>query len=64
MDEVTRTGEEVLITKDGRVVARLVPPEGAIPSAHGWMRGTVAFIDDPSEPDDAWSLGDPLFPHD
>ena len=62
--EVMRTGDEFLITKHGRVVARLVAPEGAIPSAHGWMRGTVTFVGDPTDPDDAWSLGTSLFPRD
>jgi prevent-host-death family protein len=64
MDEVMRTGDEFLITKHGRVVARLVAPEGAIPSAHGWMRGTVSFVGDPTEPDDVWSLRNSLFPGD
>lgn len=64
MDEVMRTGDEFLITKHGRVVARLVAPEGEIPSTHGWMRGTVTFVGDPTAPDDVWSLGTSLFPRD
>ena len=62
MDEVLRTGDEIVITKHGRVVARLVAPESAIPSTRGWLSGTVTFVGDPTEPEDVWSLGDPMFP--
>lgn len=62
MDEVMRTGDELMITKHGRVVARLVAPEGAIPSTYGWLSGTVAFVGDPTEPEDVWSLETSIFP--
>ena len=62
MDEVRRTGVEIVITKHGRAVARLVAPEGAIPSTYGWLSGTVAFVGDPTEPEDVWSLETSIFP--
>ncbi len=62
MDEVGRTGDEIIITKHGRAVARLVGPEGGIPSARGWMDGTVTFVGDPTRPDDGWDLNAPILP--
>lgn len=50
MDEVLRTGDEVIIAKHGRVVARLVVPQDSLPSAHGWMAGTLTFVGDPTAP--------------
>lgn len=64
MDEVQRTGDEIVITKHGREVARLVAPQGAIPSTLGWLGGTVTFVGDPTEPEDVWSLGTSIFPVD
>lgn len=51
MDEVERTGEELLITKHGRVVARLAPVAAAPPAFLGWMAGTVLAMDDLVNPD-------------
>lgn len=62
MDEVLRTGDEIVITKHGRAVARLVAPEGSIPSTYGWLSGTVEFVGDPTEPEDVWSLDTSIFP--
>ena len=62
MDEVMRTGDEIVITKHGREVARLVAPAGALPSTYGWLNGTVTFVGDPTEPEDVWSLGTSIFP--
>ncbi len=62
MDEVLRTGDEIVITKHGRAVARLVAPDGALPSTYGWLRGTVTFVGDPTEPEDVWSLETSIFP--
>lgn len=58
LDEVQRTGCEVLVVQDGRVVARLLPPEHLLPSALGWMEGTVRFDGDPTGSDDVGGLGD------
>lgn len=62
MDEVQRTGDEILITKHGQVVARLVAPEPSLPSTHGWMNGTVTFVGAPTAADDVWSLDTSIFP--
>jgi prevent-host-death family protein len=51
MDEVERTGEELLITKHGKVVARLAPVTDAPQSFLGWMAGTVTLADDLILPD-------------
>lgn len=59
MDEVNQTGVEIIITKRGKPVARLMPVEREAASAFGWMKGTVEIhgdivTSDPSE----WSDGD------
>ena len=47
MDEVEASGGEVIITKRGRPVARLVPLAGAArPDVFGCMRGSVTIIGD------------------
>lgn len=46
MDRVARTRETVVITKHGRPVARLVPPESEVPALFGCMAGTVTVLGD------------------
>ena len=47
MDEVEETGREVIITKRGRPVAKLVPvTEASARDVFGCMRGTVAVLGD------------------
>lgn len=47
MDEVEETGREVVITKRGRPVARLVPVAAApAQEVLGCMRGTVTVVGD------------------
>ena len=47
MDEVEETGREVVITKRGRPVARLVPiAESGARGVFGCMRGTVVVVGD------------------
>ena len=47
MDEVERTKEEVIVTKHGRPVAKLVPVTGAKPAPlFGRARGTVVRVSD------------------
>lgn len=54
MDEVERRGEEVVITKYGRPVAKLVPIESPKPKRFvGSLSGTVQF-----EAPDAFEPGD------
>jgi prevent-host-death family protein len=47
MDEVAQTGREVVITKRGRPVAKLVPFDGApARDVYGCMGGTVRVLGD------------------
>jgi hypothetical protein len=41
MDDVRDHRKQVVITKHGAVVAKLVAPDAEAPSAFGFMRGTV-----------------------
>ena len=68
MDEVARTGEPLIITKRGKPVARLMPPEATAPrtSLFGYMAGTAAILGDiVNVPHDAWAAEtgeeDPLY---
>ena len=65
MDRVKRTRETIVITKHGKVVARLVPPEEEVASIWGCMAGTFKILGDivgptmpdyepPEWPDDWW----------
>ncbi|HUP50525.1 MAG TPA: type II toxin-antitoxin system Phd/YefM family antitoxin [Thermoanaerobaculia bacterium] len=47
LDEVAETGREIVVTKRGRAVARVVPVEKAAP-----LRGSVLQADDIVEPPD------------
>jgi prevent-host-death family protein len=60
MDEVNRSGIELVITKRGRPVARLVPPAAAAnESAFGWLQGTVRELGDIVGPDhESWTDSD------
>lgn len=54
MDRVRERGEEYVITKHGKPVARLVPVPGAEPPASpfGWMHGSATINGDIVEPID------------
>jgi antitoxin (DNA-binding transcriptional repressor) of toxin-antitoxin stability system len=55
LDRVHHREVEVVVTKYGAPVARVVPDGGHVPSAHGFMRGTVLDHGDIVSPDfDAW----------
>ncbi|HEX2168408.1 MAG TPA: type II toxin-antitoxin system prevent-host-death family antitoxin [Longimicrobiales bacterium] len=55
MDDVSENAREYVITKHGRPVAKLVPPDRAVKSAFGILRGTIVRQDDIIAPDfDAW----------
>ena len=59
MDDVQERGGEVVITKRGRPVAKLVPVGDVAMSPIGFMRGTVVAEGDLVSPDpDAWTLED------
>lgn len=59
MDEVNETGVELIITKRGKPVARLLPAEKPHISPFGWMKGTFEITGDivTSDPSE-WSNGD------
>jgi len=50
MDEVNTRHEEVVITKRGKPVARLVPYEETPVPIHGFMKNTVMIIGDVVSP--------------
>jgi prevent-host-death family protein len=47
LDRVTRGREEIILTRYGKPIARLVPVSETEPSGvFGWLRGTVTATDD------------------
>lgn len=56
MDQVQQTHEEIVITKHGQPVAKLVPVEsGSAQSILGWLQGSVDVTGDIIAPlDEAW----------
>jgi prevent-host-death family protein len=46
LDEVQRTRKEIVITKRGKPVARMLPVEQRPPSVFGRMKGTVEILGD------------------
>jgi antitoxin (DNA-binding transcriptional repressor) of toxin-antitoxin stability system len=55
LDQVHEHEAEIVVTKRGAVVARVVPPGARMPSAFGFMRGTVLAHGDIIAPDfEAW----------
>ena len=55
MDEVHDHSKQYVITKHGRPVAKLVPPDVEVPSAFGFLRGTVLKQENIVAPDfEAW----------
>jgi prevent-host-death family protein len=67
MDEVRDKGEEIVVTKRGKPVARILPPEPERIFAFGCMKGTVKTIGDiVYTPDPGWGEEegvDWLLPH-
>lgn len=58
LDEVAATGEEIVVTKCGRVVARVVAPRRVRDWSH--LHGSVLKYEDPLEPagdPDDWDVG-------
>ena len=53
MDEVQATGQEIVITKHGKPVAKLAPLEKELPSLFGCMKGSIEILGDIIEPVDA-----------
>ena len=56
MDEISRTGEEIVITKHGRPVAKLVPVDADVARpTFGLLADQTAIYGDIVEPiDEAW----------
>jgi prevent-host-death family protein len=57
MDRVNTTREPILITKKGRPVAKLVPPDTASDDIFGTLEGFIEIVGDiesPVEPPEAW----------
>jgi prevent-host-death family protein len=58
MDEVNQTGEEVVITKNGKPISKLVPYRSRPQSLYGLHQGRVRSHDDLIEPLDVeWDAG-------
>jgi prevent-host-death family protein len=59
MEEVGTTKEPVLITKRGRPVAKLVPPDSSSDEFIGRLEGVVRILGDvqsPIEPPGSWEV--------
>jgi prevent-host-death family protein len=55
MDQVQQSRAEIIVTKHGRAVARLVPMDEAPTEVFGLLAGTVQAADDLTAPiDSAW----------
>lgn len=46
LDEVQRERKEIVITKRGKPVARLLPVQDAVPEIFGRMKGTIDILGD------------------
>ena len=46
LDEVQRTRKEIVVTKRGRPVARVLPAERQPPAIFGRMKGTIEVVGD------------------
>jgi prevent-host-death family protein len=46
LDEVQQTRQEIVITKRGRPVARLLPVDEKAPTLFGRMKGTIMILGD------------------
>ena len=46
MDEVARTGERIVITKNGAPIADLVPHRAMKPSPFGILKGKIEIVGD------------------
>ena len=54
MDHVRETGQEVVVTKHGKPVAKLVPVPAPAGRGFGCMRGTVLWYGDVVSPTGDW----------
>jgi prevent-host-death family protein len=57
LDKVQQTRMEIVITKRGRPVARLLPVDDDVPAIFGSMKGSVEILGDLIAPvDETWSV--------
>ena len=57
MDQVNQTGEEIIITKNGKPVSRLVPYRKQVDSLFGLHKGSIKSIDSLIAPiDEDWTV--------
>ncbi|MGO9259130.1 MAG: type II toxin-antitoxin system Phd/YefM family antitoxin [Bryobacteraceae bacterium] len=57
LDEVQQCRKEIVITKRGRAVARLLPVDETVPSIFGRMKGSAEILGDLVAPvDETWSV--------
>lgn len=64
MDEVARTGRDIVVTKHGRPVVRVSPASAQADSPWGFLQGTIVRHGDIASADaDEWAASrtDPLF---
>ena len=55
MDSVARTGEEIIITKNGKPISKLVPYETKPALLYGIMKNSIITHDDITQPiDENW----------
>lgn len=60
MDHVAEQHSELIITKHGKPVAKLVPVDDEAPDSWGALRGSVTYHDDIVAPDhDSWDEATP-----
>ena len=52
MDEVAESGDSIVITKNGRPIAELVPTKKRPESLFGFMKGRIQIVGDIMEPID------------
>lgn len=50
LDEVSRRRLRLIVTKRGKPIARVEPPEGGAVSVYGCMKDTVEIVGDLTEP--------------
>ncbi len=57
MDDVAESGEEIVVTKNGKPVSRLVPVKSRPKAVFGLHRGMWQGLDDLAEaPDEVWDV--------
>ena len=58
LDEVAATGEPLIITKSGKPMARVLPPEDE-KDIRAFLKDSVIYVGDVEDTSDAWADWDP-----